>query len=215
VKHGLIFDLDGTLVDSLAGIAASLNHALASSDLPGHSLEAVRGFIGNGLRILIQRGTPPSADESLIGVVEQAFKSDYDLTWHTGTFAYEGVFEMLDKLQDRGYPLAVLSNKLHPFTEVIVARLFPSIRFSAVLGQGPGIPHKPDPTGALQVSKALGCRPDHCWIIGDSTMDLETAQNAGMRSFAVSWGFHDRERLIRAGADSIADDPAALTDHFR
>ena len=212
MKQALIFDLDGTLVDSLRGIAASLNQALAASGLPVHPPEAVRGFIGNGSRILIHRAAPTDADEALIDQVEQAFKADYDLTWPDGTTAYDGIIELLESLQHRGYPLAVLSNKPHPFTETIVSRMFPTIRFAAVLGQRAGIPHKPDPAGALEISNSLHLRPEDCIVIGDSTMDLETARNACMRAIAVTWGFHDRERLVAAGADLIAEDPAGLLE---
>ncbi|HEX7262340.1 MAG TPA: HAD-IA family hydrolase [Luteolibacter sp.] len=211
MKHGLIFDLDGTLVDSLRGIAASLNHALAASGLPVHPPESVRGFIGDGARILIQRAAPADADEALLHTVEQAFKSHYDLTWPDGTSVYDGIDNLLDKLQQRGHPLAVLSNKPHPFTGAIVAKMFPSVRFSAVLGQRCGIPHKPDPAGALEIAASLHLPPEHCTIIGDSTMDLETARNAGMRAVAVTWGFHDRERLVAAGADAMADTTEALS----
>jgi len=210
VKCGLIFDLDGTLVDSLDGIAASLNHALHASNLPTHSHDAVRGFIGNGARVLIERGTPAGSGDSLIEVVEQAFKAHYDLHWPAGTIAYDGIANLLETLQSQGHELAVLSNKPHPFTEAMVARLFPTIRFAVVLGQRIGIPHKPDPTGALEIAATLGLPPAQCCVIGDSTMDIETALNAGMRPVAVTWGFHDRERLIAAGATSLADDPAAL-----
>jgi phosphoglycolate phosphatase len=214
VKQGLIFDLDGTLVDSLQGIAASLNLALAASGLPPHPPEVVRGFIGNGARVLIRRAAPVDADQSLLDTLEQAFKVDYDLTWPTGTFAYDGIVDLLEILQSRGYPLAVLSNKPHPFTVAMVSRMFPSIRFASVLGQRAGIPHKPDPAGALEISVVLEMLPRDCAVIGDSTMDIETARNAGMRAIAVTWGFHDRERLIAAGADVMADNPAALSAMF-
>ena len=212
MKQALIFDLDGTLVDSLRGIAASLNRALAASGLSTHPEAAVRGFIGNGSRILIQRAAPPDADAALLQQVEQAFKTDYDLTWPAGTTVYAGITDLLESLQARSYPLAVLSNKPHPFTAVIVSRLFPTIRFAAVLGQRGGIPHKPDPAGALEISSSLKLRPQDCIVIGDSTMDLETASNAGMMAIAVTWGFHDRERLVAAGAEAIANDPAALLE---
>jgi phosphoglycolate phosphatase len=210
VKTGLIFDLDGTLVDSLQGIAASLNEALTASGLPVHPPAVVRGFIGNGARILIQRATPADASEELLDTVEKAFKADYDTTWPTGTFAYEGITELLETLQACGYPLAVLSNKPHPFTAAMVLQMFPTIRFSSVLGQRPGIPHKPDPAGALEIARALERLPENCAVIGDSTMDIETARNASMRAIAVTWGFHDRERLMAAGADVMVDTPGEL-----
>ncbi len=212
MKHGLIFDLDGTLVDSLSGIAESLNQALTAANLPSHPLSVIRGFIGNGARILVQRAAPAAADEALLVTLEEAFKSAYDVGWRRGTIAYAGITAMLESLQASGHPLAVLSNKPHSFTETIVAAVFPAIRFSAVLGQRDGIPHKPDPAGALEISRILERVPKDCLIIGDSTMDLETASNAGMRAIAATWGFHDRDRLVAAGADLIADDPAAVLD---
>lgn len=214
MKRGLIFDLDGTLVDSLAGITASLNRALAESNLPGHPHEAVRGFIGNGSRVLIQRAVRAGSDERLIDEIEAAFKKDYDLTWPAGTLAYDGIFEALAELQDRGHPLAVLSNKPHPFTTAMVSRLFPNTRFDSVIGQRPGIAHKPDPGGALEIAFAFGMKPEQFSIIGDSTMDIETAKNAGMHAVAVTWGFHDRDRLLAAGADVMIDQPAALSAAF-
>ncbi len=214
MKHGLIFDLDGTLVDSLQGIAASLNRALSASGLPTHQPVTVRGFIGNGARILVQRATPADAVDDLLDAVEQAFKADYDSSWPIGTVTYPGITDLLELLQSRGYPLAVLSNKPHPFTAAMVSRMFPTIRFSSVLGQRPGIPHKPDPAGALEIAGVLRRVPENCTVIGDSTMDIETARNAGMRAIAVTWGFHDRERLAGAGADVMVDTPNELVAIF-
>ncbi len=197
-------------MDSLAGIAASLNRALQAVGLPTHSNEAIRGFVGNGARVLVTRAAPPEAGEALIEQLENAFKADYDVTWEAGTSHYAGIMELVKTLQARGHPLAVLSNKPHPFTTAIVARLFPDIDFRVVLGQLPGIPHKPDPGGALEIANLLGLLPGECTIIGDSTIDLETARNAGMRALAVTWGFHDSHHLLAAGADGLADDPESL-----
>ncbi len=210
MQNGLIFDLDGTLVDSLSGIAGSLNRALQATGLPTHSNEIIRGFVGDGARMLVTRAAPPNSDHRLIDQLENAFKTDYDVTWESGTFTYTGIAELMEILQAKGHPLAVLSNKPHPFTTAIVNRVLPDITFRVVLGQLPGIPHKPDPTGALEIANLLGLLPDDCTIIGDSTIDLETAHNAGMRAIAVTWGFHDYPRLLDAGAKLLANDPAEL-----
>ncbi len=199
-------------MNSLQGIAASLNHALALSELSEHPLEAVRRFIGNGARMLVTRATTAGADTVLLDRLEEDFKTNYDTTWPEGTIPYEGIVAMLETLQQEGYPLGVLSNKPHAFTEVIVAKVFPTVRFSAVLGQRAGIPHKPDPAGALEIAKELGREHADCIVIGDSTMDLETARNAGMRDIAVSWGYHDPEALFAAGAEVMADTPAELLE---
>lgn len=214
-NRGLIFDLDGTLVNSLQGITASLNRALALSKLPEHPPVTVREFIGNGSRILIERATPTDTHSSLIDEIEATFKADYDVTWSSGTLAYDGVFEVLALLQNRGHPLAVLSNKPHAFTTAMVSRIFSDTRFACVLGQRPGIAHKPDPAGAMEIARELGMPPENFSLIGDSTMDIETAKNAGMHAVAVTWGFHDRDRLLAAGADVIIDTPGALAALFQ
>lgn len=203
MKQAFIFDLDGTLVDSLCGIALALNHALSSLELPNHGLSEVRGFIGHGARNLIQRAAPTGADEALLDQIEHAFKSNYEVNWPLGTTPYDGVVNLLESLQHAGHPLAVLSNKPHDFTTVIVEQVFPSIRFAAVLGQRAGIPHKPDPTGALEIAVTLGWAAADCVMIGDSTMDIETGLRAGMQTIAVTWGFHDRERLLKTGAGHV------------
>lgn len=213
--HGaLIFDLDGTLVESLPGIAASLNRALALHGLPTHGEAAVRGFIGDGAKMLVTRALAPGEAALHLDSVLRAFAEDYAVSWQDGTRPYDGIIGLLADLRARGIPMAVLSNKPHAFTTEIVAKLFPEHTFAAVLGNREGLPHKPDPTGALEIAATLGIAPENCVLIGDSTMDLDTARNAGMPCIAVTWGYHDRERLL--GADEIAEDMpqlAALLTH--
>ena len=199
----LIFDLDGTLVDSLPGIAASLNRALVRCGFPEHGREAVRGFIGNGSFELARRAAPEGAELPEILAVEAAFKEDYGLTWPSGTLPYAGVLELLEGLASSGKRLAVLSNKPHPFTVEIVARLFPGIPFDPVLGHRPEAPRKPDPAAALRISAAWEVPATECHFIGDSTVDIETARAAGMRSVSVGWGYHDRGVLEAAGEGEV------------
>ncbi len=210
MKPCLIFDLDGTLVDSLPGIAASLNRCLELHGLPGHSNAAVRRFIGNGLRTLVQRAAPSGSDSALIDSLVSLFKKDYDQSWNSGTRPYPGILNLLTDLQRAGYSMAVLSNKTHDFTVAMVAGLFPSIHFHKVLGQREGVPQKPHPAGAFQIAQATGYTPESCVFIGDSTVDLETARNADMPAIAVLWGYHDRVKLIAAGAEIVIGDPSEL-----
>lgn len=210
VKPCLIFDLDGTLVDSLPGIAASLNRTLTAHGLPGHSDARVRSFIGDGIRNLIMRAIPKGTDPDLLDSLLGLYLKDHALSWQSGTTVYPGVTHLLSELQKSGYAMAVLSNKTHPFTVDITRAMFPGIRFTGVLGQRDGTPHKPHPAGALQLADMLGTAPENCVMIGDSTMDLETATNTGMHSVAVGWGYHDRERLLAAGASRMIDDPSEL-----
>lgn len=209
MKKGLIFDLDGTLVDSLPGIAASLNHALAACGFAGHGEREVRGFIGNGSWMLAKRALPEGVADEVVGEVEQEFKKHYDANWMHGTVPFAGVSELLADLSGQGRKLAVLSNKPHPFTTVIVERLFPGIRFDAVMGQKAGVPHKPDPAGAFGILREFGLGAGECVLVGDSTVDLETARNAGIDAVAVTWGYHDRAPL-EAMAEVLADDVSGL-----
>jgi phosphoglycolate phosphatase len=208
MQQALIFDLDGTLVESLPGIAASLNRALELHGLSGHGHKAVRGFIGDGAKMLVTRALAPGEAALHLESVLKCFADDYAVSWEQGTHVYPGIPELLADLKSRGIPLAVLSNKPHSFTVEIVEKLFPENTFAAILGNREGLPHKPDPTGALEIAASLGTAPENCILIGDSTMDLDTAKNAGMKSIAVTWGYHDKERLL--GADAIADDVACL-----
>ena len=206
--NALIFDLDGTLVESLPGIAASLNRALDLHGLPGHSHAAVRSFIGDGAKTLVGRALGGVSRLDLTDSVLKNFAGDYAVSWPDGTQVYPGIPELLAKLKSGGVPLAVLSNKPHAFTVGIVEKLFPENTFAAILGNREGLPHKPDPAGALEIAASLGVFPENCTIIGDSTMDLDTAKNSGMKSIAVTWGYHDRTRL--ATADQIVDSVPAL-----
>ncbi len=210
MTRGLIFDLDGTLVHSLPAIAASLNRALAGMGMPQHTETAVRGMVGNGLHILAARALPPHAGDAMAEAVEAAFKVDYAKTWPDGSTPYPGIPELLQQLQGRGELLAVLSNKTHSFTAAMVSALFPDISFAAVAGQQSGVPPKPDPTSALALAATLGVSPASCSVIGDSTVDIETAHRAGMCSIAVSWGYHDISTLRAAKPDEIVNDPGSL-----
>lgn len=210
MKPCLIFDLDGTLVDSLPGIAASLNRSLTAHELSGHADAAVRTFVGDGLRTLVQRAAPQGAEPALIESLIGLFKKDYELSWASGTKPYPGILHMLDELMKSGFQMAVLSNKTHDFTEAMVRALFPDIHFASILGQREGFPHKPHPAGAIQIAETLGVSTEDCIIIGDSTMDMETAANAGMKAIAVAWGYHDRDRLLAAGAARIIEHPSGL-----
>ena len=210
MKPCLIFDLDGTLVDSLPGIAASLNRSLSAHGLSVHSDDMVRSFVGDGLQMLVQRAAPSGAEVTLIDSLVAFFKNDYELTWADGTMPYPGIPQMLEELQNDGFSMAVLSNKTHDFTVAMVGSVFPHIRFAQVLGQRDGIQHKPDPAGAFQIATALDAAPENCILIGDSTIDIETAANAHMQAIAVTWGYHERKRLEQSGATEFIAQPSEL-----
>lgn len=205
MKPGLIFDLDGTLVDSLPGIAASLNRALERNGLDPHAHADVRRFIGNGSYELARKAMREGATPDEILAVESAFKDDYAVTWPDGTVPYDGIPACLERLAAAGIRLAVLSNKPHPFTVEIVQRIFPGLSFDPVFGQRADTPRKPHPEAALQIARHWGLAPADCRFIGDSTVDLETARAAGMPAIAVGWGYHDLAALHAAGAEVLAE----------
>lgn len=205
MSNGLIFDLDGTLVDSLPGIANALNLALGDLGRPTHPESAVRHFIGNGARELVRKSLGGTASDEEIEKLQAAFGIRYAGSWSAGTQVFPGVAAMLLRQAAAGHQLAVLSNKPHDFTVEIVAKLFPDVPFARVLGQREGVPRKPDPTAALEIAASLGLVPAACVMIGDSTMDIETGARAGMHTLAVTWGYHDAGALFGARPDVVVD----------
>ena len=217
VRPSLILDLDGTLVDSLPGIATTLNRSLEAHQLPTHPNAAVRSFIGDGIHMLVKRGAPKGTPQQELDAIVAKFKEDYQASWLDGTKPYPAIPLLLKDLQKGGYQLSVLSNKVHHFTQTIVRELFPLIHFTSVIGQQDGMPHKPHPAGAFKIASAMGSSPEQCVVVGDSTTDLETSANAEMHSVAVTWGYHDRDRLQAASPSHLIDNPAdlpALLDDF-
>ena len=214
VKPSLIFDLDGTLVDSLPGIAASLNHSLEKQGLNTHPPGVVRTYIGNGMKKLVERAAP-QADPADLNMLLEAFKTHYTNHWIKGTHVYNGINYLLKELQGEGYQMAVLSNKVHHDTQTIVRKLLPSVHFALIQGQENGIPLKPNPAGAQKVAHVFGRNTNDCILIGDSVADVETAKNADMRFVGVTWGYQDRLRLREAGADHFIEAPADLPPLIR
>lgn len=210
MKRGLlIFDLDGTLLDTLDDLAASLNHALTGFSLPARSREEVRGFIGNGVRLLVRRALPETADPETERQVFAAFADHYRTHCADLTRPYDGVIDMLRRARQRGFATAVVSNKSHREVQALCDRFFPGLLDMAA-GERPGLARKPAPDLPRLVLRELGFSADQACYIGDSPVDVETARNAGLDCVCVSWGFRSRDELIRAGARRIAASPAEL-----
>ena len=205
--RAIIFDLDGTLVDSLEDIAAALGGALADAGLARPPLAVVRAWIGDGARSLVERAVAGRAD---VDAVFAAFRERYRAQPIVRTRLYDGLAAALDELAAPGRSFAVLSNKPHELTRTIAQRLLGAWPFAAVFGQRPGLPLKPDPTAALVTADELGVTPSRCAFVGDSAVDVETARAAGMRAVAVTWGFRDRAELLAAGPDALVDEPRQL-----
>lgn len=210
-----IFDLDGTLVDSIGDLAVACNTALALRGLPQHSYEAYCGFVGNGIMRLVERALPePLRSPENVALVRADFVAYYTDHLDVRTEPYPGIPELLAELVRRGVKLAVASNKFQAGTEKVIRSFFPDIRFEAVLGQREGVPLKPDPAVAEEILTLTGIPREQALFVGDSAIDILTAQAAGIRSAGVTWGFRQRAELEEAGADRIVDRADELLDLF-
>lgn len=205
--QAVIFDLDGTLVDSLDDIATALGGALGDAGLAAPPTTTVRGWIGDGARNLVARAVDGRAD---VDAVLASFRERYRAAPIVRTRLYDGLAAALDVIAAPGRSFAILSNKPHELTCVIAERLLGAWPFAAVFGQRPGMPLKPDPMAALVAADELGVAPGRCAFVGDSGVDVTTARAAGMRAVGVTWGFRPRAELEAAGADAIVDRPEQL-----
>lgn len=204
----VIFDLDGTLLDTIVDLAAAANAALQEKDYPIRSQEECQRFVGNGINKLLERALPEghrSAEE--VEALRPAFFAYYDQHLTDATRPYPGIPELLHKLQTRGIKLAVASNKYQQATERLIQHFFPDISFVAVLGQREGIAVKPAPAIIEEILWVAGTPKDKVLYVGDSDVDMQTAHNAGIRVCAVTWGFRTREELSAYQPDFLADAP--------
>lgn len=209
----VLFDLDGTLADTLRTIAGVANHALAELGLPTHPLAAFNRFVGDGITELARRTLPPdrlAAEPALLERLLRVMRTRYQTHFLADASLYDGIPAALTALQERGARLGVLSNKPHALTLATVAGLGIADRFRAIRGQQEGVPPKPDPTAALELAAALGATPARLLYVGDTATDMETARRAGFASVGVLWGFRDRAELERAGARFLVAHPREL-----
>lgn len=213
----VVFDLDGTLVDSAADLAASVNAALAAHGERRLPSETIEGFIGDGARMLVARGlnaVSPRAGEGRLDLVFASFLDHYRVHCLDRTTLYPGVAEVLAELHRRGIALAVLTNKPRGFSEAILRGLGVRDLFSGLVG-GDDLPtRKPDPEGLLRLVAAAGCRKDEVLLVGDLAVDVATARNAGVGACGVSWGFAASADLRAAGAAVVVDRPAAILERL-
>ncbi|HEY8209797.1 MAG TPA: HAD-IA family hydrolase [Myxococcaceae bacterium] len=209
-KRAAIFDLDGTLLDTLQDIASAMDHALQQHGLAPHTLDEYREFIGEGVRNLVRRSVGASGGAGeLENEVMTTYRRRYESHMAVATRPYPGVRELLEGLRARDVPAAVLSNKPDEATRALVDRFFPGL-LAVVRGERPSAPRKPDPTSALEVARALGVEPPACLFVGDSRIDMETATRAEMFAVGVLWGFRSREELEASGARALVSVPGEI-----
>lgn len=207
--QAVIFDLDGTLADTIADIAASMNYSLQKQGLPTHPDDAYRELVGEGVGRLVERALPPGA-ENLYDAVMNGLREHYVEHMLDKTRPYPGVSELLDQLTTARVPLAILSNKPEEPTREMVETMFGRWSFVTVVGEAPGIPLKPDPTAVLAIAERMDVPPAACLYLGDTGVDMQTAAAAGMYAVGAAWGFRGREELLENGAQTVIDHPSEL-----
>lgn len=209
--RGVIFDLDGTLVNSLEDIADSMNIVLQRHGFPPHDLPAYRYFIGNGMKNLMHEALPESfRKEELIIKYYSEMIAEYRENCLNKTRPYNGIIELLNELTALNLKLAVFSNKIDELTRKVVTSLLPDWNFEAVIGFSAEVPRKPNPAGALLISQKVGISPEDLIYMGDTDVDMQTANSAGMYAVGASWGFRTKEELFSSGAKYMLDHPLDL-----
>jgi phosphoglycolate phosphatase len=209
----VLFDLDGTLLDTLTDIANSANAVLADHGFPTHPVASYRTFVGDAVAMLFRRALPADTvqPDRIAQCIEQ-FRVAYESNWNVHTRPYPQVRELLGALETRQIKMAVLSNKPDVFTQRCVAEFLPGIRWEVVVGQRDTVPRKPDPTAAREIAATLKVRPDRFLFVGDTGVDMRTARAAGMRPIGVLWGFRPRHELVENGAETLLERPFDLLE---
>lgn len=208
----VLFDLDGTLTNTIDDIADSMNYALRLHNLPEHTADEYKYMVGNGVRKIAERAV--GVRQEFFESVLQAYQKQYETHNAVKTRAYDGIPELLETLTAKGIRICVFSNKPHADTLTVVSYYFPDIHFDAVQGQIEGIPIKPDPTGALMLADRLGIRPDDFAYLGDTSVDMQCAVKAGMHPYGVLWGFRKADELLSSGAEALLSTPSQLLNYL-
>ena len=215
LAQAVIFDLDGTLLDSLADIGESMNLALASMGLPVHPLDAYRAFVGDGVAMLARRALPEHCrnEKDVAGAVAR-MREIYQGRCTQNTRPYRGIPALLDELEARATRKAVLSNKPHDLTVALVGSVLGAWRFEPVFGERPSVPRKPDPCGALEIAARLALDPSRILYVGDTAIDIATARAARMVAVGAAWGFRSEAELLAAGASAIVRRPLEVLEYL-
>ena len=206
----VVFDLDGTLLDTIPDIAANLNRALAECGFPTHPVEKCKTFVGDGIINAIRRALPEGTEEDAVWDVHTLYQRFYPENCTVHTQYYPGIRELLTALRDAGVPMAVLSNKTDGTAKRIAAHYFPEIPFKGVFGRVPERPLKPDPAAAAPILEAVGLAAEEIAYVGDSGTDMTFARAVGMLPVATPWGYRTREELVEKGAAFVLDQPMDL-----
>ena len=211
-NKAIIFDLDGTLIDSLEDIAVCMNQVLEELNLPSHQIEDYKYFVGGGISILVDNALDKNTNDEIKAKVTEKFKIVYDQKLHAKTKPYEGIYELLDELQRLNFKIGILSNKPHEFTIAYAKNLFSKYDMKEVHGQKSHIEKKPDPIAAIQIAQSFNVPCEEVYFVGDTMVDMQTAVNAKMIGIGVLWGFRDEEELMSNGATFVVKHPLDILD---
>lgn len=210
-KKTIIFDLDGTLIDSLEDIAVCMNKVLEELNLPTYEINEYKYFVGGGISVLVDNALKGESTQ-IKEEVTKRFKVIYDQKLHAKTKPYEGIYELLKELEKLDCNLAILSNKPHEFTVEYANSLFDNFNFKEVHGQKVDVPKKPDPIAAINIAKSFNTPCEEIYFVGDTMVDMQTAKNAGMIAIGVLWGFRDEKELNEHGADYLVSHPLEILE---
>jgi len=207
----VLFDMDGTLINSVDDIADAMNQVLLQNHLPVHPVKNYINWIGDGMKNLVINTLPINKrEDTFINRCLEEMKTAYSDMWMNKTHLYPGIPELLTTLSERKIKMAVLSNKHHRFTQIITDKLLAAWKFDVIMGYKEGFPRKPNPTTALEIARQINLDPTFFLYMGDSAIDMKTAINAGMYPVGVSWGYRSTDSLVESGAQKIINKPNEL-----
>lgn len=211
-NKAIIFDLDGTLIDSLEDIAVCMNQVLEELNLPTHKIDDYKYFVGGGISILVDNALDKNTSNETKELVTEKFKIVYDQKLHAKTLPYDGIYELLDELKRLDFKIGILSNKPHEFTIAYANSLFSKYEMKEVHGQKSHIAKKPDPIAAIQIAQSFDVPCEEVYFVGDTMVDMQTAVNAKMIGIGVLWGFRDEEELMSNGATFVVKHPLDILE---
>lgn len=212
--QAMLFDLDGTLLNTIPDIAGAVNRSLAGEGLPTWPVDAYRHFVGSGIRVAIRRAAPEGTETAVLEAVHTRYQADYPLHCTDQTACYDGIHALLARLQQAGVPMAVITNKTEATSQKIIRHFFPEISFHFVWGSNGVRPLKPAAEAGLLACRALNLPSEQIAFVGDSDVDIYFARNAGFVSLGAAWGFRGEDELRRAGADVLCRSPLEVQNWF-
>ena len=216
IINTIVFDMDGTVLNTIDDLTVSMNYVLDKFNLPGHTMEEYRMFFGNGIEFALRKSVPEDTPSDVIKEMISVFKEHYDIHCLDNTKPYDGILSLMNELKQQGYKMAIVSNKIDSAVKELNEKFFSGV-VDVAIGEKPGIKRKPAPDTVLEALKELKSNINEAVYVGDSEVDFATAQNSGLPCISVLWGFRDRKYLEDIGADTFAEKPEdiiKLLDRF-